>query len=362
MQFRNGVFIITEEKYCPLYNVGEELHVDEGVLRLPAAKPTCLTLTRDLIELAMEDIAFEQYLQGSRQKTKFECGGCTGIIRFEFKKEKEYATIQMKLLAAAERREKLKSTARFAGLLRTIDIFQPLSDDDLLDLATMLKLEDYNWGFPIIQKGDPASNLFIIIAGRVEVMDEDGVTLAEMGRGDVFGEMSLLSGDRVTTTIMAMEPCKIASLSQKNFRHVLNRFPALQVFFYKLLVGRITAINFQRAEELTSGMVGQLADIPPIELCQMINANQKTGRLKLEAGQEKARLLFNEGELVFATCKGKKGKEAFYEALAISDGRFKFVHGLSLRELELDVIGGFMGMLMEGMQRIDDTAAKSWRS
>ncbi len=354
MQFRNGVFISTEERYCPLYNVGEELHVDEGVLKLPAAKPTCLTLTRDLIELASEDIAYELYLQGSRKKSKFECGGCTGIIRFEFKKEKEFATIQMKLLAAAERREKLKSIARFAGLLRTIEIFQPLSDDDLLDLATLLKLEDYNWGFPILQKGDPASNLFIIIDGRVEVMDEDGVTLAEMSRGDVFGEMSLLSGDCVTTTIMAMEPCQIASLSQKNFRHVLNRFPALQVFFYKLLVSRITTINFQRAEELSSGMVGQLADIPPLELCQMINSNQKTGRLKLEVGQEKASLLFNEGELVFARFNAKEGREAFYDILAINDGRFKFTHGLTRKETNMDVLGGFMGMLMEGMKRIDD--------
>ena len=91
MQFRNGVFIITEERHCPLYNVGEELTVEEGVLTLPAAKPTCLTLTNDLIKFASEDIAYEHYLHGSRKKTKFECGGCSGIIRFEFKKEKEFA-------------------------------------------------------------------------------------------------------------------------------------------------------------------------------------------------------------------------------------------------------------------------------
>ncbi len=354
MQFRNGVFVITEERHCPLYNVGEELRVDEGMLKLPAAKATCLTLTKDLIDLASEDIAFERYLQGSKKKTKFECGGCTGIIRFEFKQEKEFATIQMKLLAAAERREKLKSTARFAGLLRTIQIFKPLSDNDLIDLATLLKLVDYNWGFPILQKGDPASNLFIIISGRVEVMDEDGVTLAEMARGEVFGEMSLLSGDRVTTTIMAMEPCQIASLSQKNFRHVLTRFPALQVFFYKLLVGRITTINYQRAEELSSGMVGQLGDIPPLELCQMINSNQKTGSLKLEVGEHKGSLLFNEGELVYASFNGKEGKEAFYDALAVNDGRFKFIQGLGVKDMERDIIGGFMGLLMEGLKRIDD--------
>lgn len=354
MQFRNGVFIITEERHCPLYNVGEELNVEGGVLTLPAAKSTCLTLTSDLIRLASEDVAFERYLQGSRKKTKFECGGCTGIIRFEFKKEKEFATIQMKLLAASDRREKLKSVSRFAGLLRSLEIFKPLSDYDLLDLATLLKLEDYQWGFPIIQQGDSASNLFIIISGKVEVLDEDGVTLAEMGRGDVFGEMSLLSGERVTTTIMGMEPSRIATLSKKNFQHVLNRFPVLQVFFYKLLVGRITTINYQRAEELSSGMVGQFADIPPLELCQMINSNQKTGRLKLEVGERKGFLLFNEGELVSAAFNGKEGKEAFYDALAINDGRFKFIHGLGLADMELDVVGGFMGMLMEGMKRIDD--------
>jgi len=354
MQFRNGVFIITEERHCPLYNVGEELRVEDGVLELPAAKPTCLTLTRDLIELALEDTAYEHYAKGGNQKAKFECGGCTGIIRFEFKKEKEYATIQMRLLAAAERREKVKSVAKFAGLLRSMVIFKPLSDDDLLDLATLLKFEEYYWGFPILQKGDPASSLFIIITGKVEVMDEDGVTLAEMGRGEVFGEMSLLSGDRVTTTIMAMEPCQIANLSQKNFKHVLNRFPALQVFFYKLLVGRITTVNDQRAEELSSGMVGQLADIPPLELCQMINANQKTGRLKLEVGEKKANLLFNEAEIVSATFHGKDGREASSDALAVTDGRFKFVQGLQKRDMKLDVLGGFMGMLMEGMKRIDD--------
>ena len=103
------------------------------------------------------------------------------------------------------------------------------------------------------------------------------------------------------------------------------RFPALQVFFYKLLVGRITTINQQRAEELSSGMVGQFADIPPVELLQMINSNQKTGALMLEAGKSKGQLLFNEGELVYAIFNGKDAQEAFYDVLALKDGRFKFV-------------------------------------
>ena len=354
MQYRNGVFIITEEDHCPLYNVSEELKVDEGILTLPIAKPTCLTLARELIIIASEDASYERYHQGESQKTKFECGGCTGLIRFEFKKEKDFATLQMKLLAASERKDKLRDVGHFESLLRSIEIFEPLGDDDLLDLATLLTLEDYPWGFPIVQKGDPGTQLYIVVSGRIEVVDDEGVTLAEMTRGEVFGEMSLLSGEKVSTTIMAAEPCQLAVLNHKNFRHILTKFPALQVFFYKLLVSRITKMNMQRAEELASGMVGQLADISLVELCQMINSNQKTGYLKLEYDTTRALILFDEGEVIHAEINELKGKQAFYEILGMHNGRFKFVHGLTASQKNMNVIGGFMGMLMEGMRRLDD--------
>jgi hypothetical protein len=153
---------------------------------------------------------------------------------------------------------------------------------------------------------------------------------------------------------MTAEPCQIAVMNQKNFRHILNRFPALQVFFYKLLVSRITKMNLQRAEELSSGMVGQLSDISPVEVCQMINANQKTGRLRLEFEDSRAVITFHEGELVHAEIDGLLGKDAFYRILSMDNGRFKFTQGLTEKEKALDVIGGFMGMLMEGMKRLDD--------
>ncbi len=354
MHFRNGVFIITEDDHCPLYNVREELKLSDGVLLLPAAKPTCLTLAKDLVEIALADNSYEKYSQGKKEKAKFECGGCTGLIRFEYKKDKEFATVQMKLLAAAEKREKILGVQHFAGLLRKIPMFKVLSDEDLLDLATLLELTDFPWQFPITQKGDPGNRLFILLSGRAEVIDEQGVVFAELGKGEVFGEMSLLSGERVTTTIMAADPCQVAVMSQKNFKHVLNRFPTLQVFFYKLLVSRITKMNEQRAAELASGMVGQVSDISIVELCQMVNSNQKTGRLKLENGDDRGVILFNEGELVQVEYRELQGKDAFYDIIGIEEGRFKFTQGLSNKEKQLDVIGGFMGMIMEGMKRLDD--------
>ncbi len=355
MQFRNGIFIITEEDHCPLYNVREELKLSDGILTLSASKPTCLTLAKELITITSAASSFENYSRGGSQKAKFECGGCTGLIRFEYKKDKGFATLQMKLLAAAERREKIKGTSNFVGLLRTVEIFSTLSEDDLLDLAALLEFNNFPWQFPITQKGDPGDRLYILLSGRAEVIDDRGVALAELNKGEVFGEMGLLSGERVSTTIMTAEPCGVAVMNQKNFRHVLNRFPALQVFFYKLLVSRITKMNMQRAEELSSGMVGQLSDISPVELCQMINANQKTGKLNIESEDRRAVIIFNEGELVHVELENFVGKEAFYMILAIDTGRFNFSQGLTEREKSLPVLGGFMGILMEGMKYLDDS-------
>ena len=354
MQFRNGVFVVKEESHCPLYNVGEEFGVEEGQLTLQTGKPTCLTLANKLVQIASTDEEYERYSQGGVEKTKFECGGCTGLICFEYKKAKGFSTMQMKLMAAADRREKIKGVSTFAGLLRSIETFSALSDDDLLDLATLLELVEYPWQFPIVQKGDPGNRLFIIISGTAEVIDDSGTTLAELQKGEVFGEMGLLSGDRVTVTIMAGNSCQIAIMEQKNFKHTLARFPALQVFFYKLLVSRVTKLNQQRTEELAFGMVGQLSDISLVELCQMINTNRKTGRVHLEYEADSGQVVFNEGELVHAQFRQVTGEAAFYEVLTMENGRFKFSKGLSENERKCSVVGGFMALLMEGMKRLDD--------
>jgi len=359
--FRKGVFIITEEIECPLYNVGEEIGVEENWVNLPALKPTCLILAQDVARLTSEDVSFEQYSVGESKKTVFECSGCTGSIKFEFKKAKEYATLQMKMLAALERKERTEAVASIALQLEEIELFKPLSSDDLADLTALLKIKEYSYGFPICQRGEPGTHLYIMLSGKVEVLDDDGVVLSEMGRGDVFGEMSLLSGDKVSTTIVATEPCEIATLNQKNFKHILNKFPALQVFLYRLVVRRITSLNQDRAEELASGMIGQVSDIPVVELCQMINSNQKTGRLKVGGGNRNGVIVFNEGEVVYAETPDQTGVEAFYQILDSQTGRFKFTQGITSREKNLEMLGGFMGLIMEGMKRQDEHLEKNQR-
>lgn len=353
MEYRNAIFIVSEERSCPIYNVGEEFKVEDMALTVPEAKPACLMMVRELMKAVSAKQSFERFTQYGVRKVKFECGGCSGIIRFEFKKEKEFSTLQMKLLAAAEQREKMRHLDKFYDILRGLEIFEPLDEDSLRDLSAQLRLKEYRENKIILKKGDPGTNLYIVLEGRVAVIGDEGQTLSEMSVGNIFGEMSLLSGEPVTTSIHSREHTRLATLSSKDFKHVLNRYPVLQVFFYRMLVERSQA-NTMRSGTISSGMTGRLSEINAVELFQLINSSQKTGKVQLILDDGNAEVTFHEGELVKVQYRQSTGKEAFFALLAKGEGNFTYTSGLSPEEKELAVIGGFMGLIMEGMRRIDE--------
>jgi hypothetical protein len=89
----------------------------------------------------------------------------------------------------------------------------------------------------------------------------------------------------------------------------------------------------------------------------MINSSGKSGRIVFTFGRSKSIALFNEGEVVACLHKGKKGKEAFFTLLAEEYGRFLYTKGLKGKEKQLQPLGGFMGLVMEGLQRSDEEGA-----
>lgn len=353
MEYRNAIFIVVEERSCPIYNIGEEFKVEQLALSVPEGKPVCLMMVRELMKAVTENRSVERHSPYGLKRVRFECGGCSGLIRFEFKKEKDFSTLQMKLLAVAEQKARMRHLDRFYDVLRQLDIFEPLNEDSLRDLSAQLQLKEFEANKVVLKKGEPGTSLYIILQGRVAVVGDEGQTLSEMGVGDIFGEMSLLSGEPITTSIHSRENLRLATLSSKDFKHVLNRYPVLQVFFYRMLVERAQA-NTLRAGTISSGMTGRLSDINPIELFQMINSSQKTGKVQLTLDDGTAEVAFREGELVRTTYKEFEGKDAFFALLAKSDGNFTYTSGLSGQDMELPEIGGFMGLIMEGMRRVDE--------
>lgn len=352
-KFRDAIFTVSEERSCPIYNVGDELRVEDLCAVVPEAKQVCMILVEKLIQITMKKESFERFSQLGSQHIKFDCGGCKGKITFQYKKKKGFSTVQMKLLSEAEERRRKQHLAVFFDRLREFQLFESLDDDALLDLAALLEHKKYKKDKVVLKEGDPGTHLFVLLSGQVGVIAHDGERLASMGTGEIFGEMSLLSGESVSCSIHSLAETEAALLSVKNFKYVLKKNPVLQLFLLKMLVDRAQAMAL-RSGNITSGMSGELDEISTVELLQLINSSQKTGHVELILTDAKGSIFFSEGEIIHVRYKTLRDKDALFALLAKKRGHFTYSKGVPLELAHVEPLGGFMGLIMEGVQYIDE--------
>jgi len=187
-------------------------------------------------------------------------------------------------------------------------------------------------------------------------LDDRGVCLSRLSKGDVFGEMSLISGDPVGATIKVVEPATILAIAGSNFKEILKKFPSVQMYLTRILTKRLAESNVHRAEEITSGMSGDLSQMSAWELLQALNLSQKTGILILTLPNGSAQLLLNRGNLIRADYCNQTGKEAVYKILKERQGRFKFSSSLPEDQLDAPKIGSLMEILLDASRVIDEEA------
>jgi hypothetical protein len=352
------IFKIIQDNHCPYYTQDDEFglsgnalllklkqentFITTAIVRLPNGKQSCNTLIGDLSKVLIENESIDKIPQ-----LVIECSGCNGKIKLKAEKHEE-------VFPAAGGVERRKNIGIIANLLSNFSIFQSLDRHNLKDIVPFLKLKKFDTGATILKKGAPAQNLYIILSGGVDVLDEKGVHLSRLSKGDIFGEMSLISGDPVGATIKVVQTATIVFIKGQDFKEVLDKFPSIQMYLARLLARRLANANVERAEEVASGMVGQLSDMPPSELLQVLNINQKTGVLSLNLAKGSAELHLRDGELIGAKYNESSGKEAFFEILKEKEGRFKFDKRLTAKQQSAPIIGSFMEILLDGLKRVDE--------
>lgn len=358
MSFTEAVFKVVDVKDCPYYKKGDEFKISgnalllehnkgnkfisTAIIDLPFQRSECRTLIADLTKILVEHERVDRI-----PERVISCGQCKGAIRLEHKKG---ATIML----VEDIRQHSTDVNTIASLLSHFSIFKTLNEANLKEFVSMLRLRKYVANDCIIREGDPGKNLFIILSGLVDVLDRDGNSIAKLHNGEVFGEMSLISGDRVGATIKVIEPTTVLYIRGQDFLKVLNRFPSLQMYFARLLSRRLAKSNVMISKEFSSGMTGTLEQMPPAELFQTLNYNQKTGTLKLNLPEGPAEFILRGGAILKAQYNQLDGKSAFFAVLGEPKGRFHFVPGLTGSEMALPELGMFMELLMEGLRQIDE--------
>ena len=358
MSFTEAIFKVVDVKGCPYYRKGDEFKVSgnalllehnkgskfisTAIIDLPFQRRECRTLVADLTRILVEHERVDRI-----PERVISCGQCNGSIKLEHKKNTSIALVE-------DIRQHSTDVNTIASLLSNFSVFKTLNEENLKDFVSLLRLRKYAPNDCIICKGDPGKNLFIILSGLVDVVDQDGISITHLRNGEVFGEMSLISGDPVGATIKVLEPTTVLYIRGQDFLKVLNRFPSLQMYFARLLSRRLTQSNILISKEFSSGMTGTLAQMPPVELFQTLNYNQKTGTLRMNLANGPASFTFRGGGLVRAEYGEKIGKDAFFSVFGEREGRFHFVPGLPEKDMSLPELGMFMELLMEGLRKLDE--------
>jgi CRP/FNR family cyclic AMP-dependent transcriptional regulator len=97
--------------------------------------------------------------------------------------------------------------------LRSVPLFAPLDEAALRELAVWLNEVKVEEGKHLVDEGDYAYDLFVILEGKAEVTRE-GSPVAELGPGEFFGEMGVLSEEgRRNATVVSKTPMKLLTLA-----------------------------------------------------------------------------------------------------------------------------------------------------
>lgn len=118
------------------------------------------------------------------------------------------------------------------NLLGRVPLFDGCTRTDLSRIAALSEERIYQEGQVIVKAGDPGNAFYVITNGKVKVVTgkaPSGKMEAELGRGEFFGELSLLDGDARTRTVVAETPLETVRIERTAFRKLLRKEPDLAI-------------------------------------------------------------------------------------------------------------------------------------
>ncbi len=105
--------------------------------------------------------------------------------------------------------------------LRDNDVLASLDEQQLTRLLAGTEVVLFGRDEVVIREGEPGDALFQVLDGRVRVLKEKR-ELAVLDHGDFFGEISLVTGDPVSATVVAVAPSRLLRVTSARFRESVN--------------------------------------------------------------------------------------------------------------------------------------------
>jgi CRP-like cAMP-binding protein len=133
-----------------------------------------------------------------------------------------------------------------AETLQGLSLFDGFGAERIDDLASRAYLRSFPAGAALVRQGDLDASMFVITDGRARVTFHapgGSKEIALLGKGDVVGEISVLTGSARTATVTATEAVTAIEIDKASFNAV--------VAGHRELLEHLASIVEQRRAELT---------------------------------------------------------------------------------------------------------------
>jgi len=124
-----------------------------------------------------------------------------------------------------EDQHKVQMIERIMAQLAAVDFLATLDAKQLELLAQEARWECYLVGEQVVRQGDPGEVLYLIVSGQADVRLEQGglsSTVTTLGSGQFFGEMSLLTGEPRSATVVATTELSLIAVGKDALMQVVQ--------------------------------------------------------------------------------------------------------------------------------------------
>lgn len=111
-----------------------------------------------------------------------------------------------------------------ATQLRALEVFRDCRNDEMTWVSRLGDLATVPAGSVLVREGRPGTQFLVVVDGQATVT-RAGAWLASLGRGDFFGEVSLLTGRARNATVTAVTPLTVLAFEPRGFAELLRRAP-----------------------------------------------------------------------------------------------------------------------------------------
>ena len=111
-------------------------------------------------------------------------------------------------------------------LLKRVPLFAGCSKNELRELALTADEIDLRDGHVLTKEGRPGREFFVLVKGTARVTHKSE-KIADLGPGDWFGEIALLTDAPRTATVTATSPVDVLVITDRGFKRVVETMPSI---------------------------------------------------------------------------------------------------------------------------------------